>query len=396
MKRFLLLGALACSAPLPSFAQPPAVVPGMAPALPPVRMATPEEVEEAIGGSTRVTLVLDNVDSKTAFAQFAKASNTSIKVNGDIPQQTVSMEFENTPFWVAFDRLLTQTKTRMSITPHGNSFTVFASPAAGRFGVDDASAKYPTIQSGPFEVRARAVTRTLRATLDANTDTKLGDNAASVEIGVRLDPKLERSFSVPMLRVQAAEDDAGKSILTGNRQLRLPAAFFNNPSLVADLNLQPNSKRIAFVRGTYETTLILKREAWEIAAPLETKDITRRVGNYELSFDGLTKAGDEYVMRYRSTRAQANIDRNDNTQDFAIGNGIVLEDAAGRRYQQTNFSIDNKENTATGTISFKATTGPVLVEGPGPVGEPAKLTWTLPSDTRRVSVPWEFKDLPLP
>jgi hypothetical protein len=70
---------------------------------------------------------------------------------------------------------------------------------------------------------------------------------------------------------------------------------------------------------------------------------------------------------------------------------IQVTDADGKRYAFTGNSRTGGTDRMTSAIVRFGNQNRTQ-----PMGKPAKLSWTLPVETKEVRIPFEFKDLPIP
>jgi hypothetical protein len=76
----------------------------------------------------------------------------------------------------------------------------------------------------------------------------------------------------------------------------------------------------------------------------------------------------------------------------SIHTRLRVLDAAGGTWDSRGWSTTSNNNELSMEITYMRGNGP---DG-RPTGDPVKLEWEIPTETRDLTIPFEYTDLPLP
>jgi hypothetical protein len=348
------------------------------------------EAEEAIP-PTLVTVQIKDGVAQEVFADLYKQAGLPLEAmpanlweDGEM-QKPVSLNVEKVPFWEAMRQA--SEKTGVCVQPAFDPAKpyVLARDAGGW-------SKKPAFVSGPFLVVANGIS--------GNRNLDYGTPQAAASLGVSMtvyvEPKLRLGSIQMALKVSEAVDEEGRSLLlpAAAGAPRFLAGFTwhgHQWSPSASLQWPANgARKIARLKGTLGATVITKSEVWEIADPLSGAESSKTIGKATYTFHGMkqderrTATVEIYTATLSFKREPGNGQDNGGLDGGAALQGAQLVDAAGKTLKSNGIQIVGKEVT----LSF--------VAPPQALGDPAKLIVDIPTETRAVEIPVEFKDLPLP
>jgi len=150
--------------------------------------------------------------------------------------------------------------------------------------------------------------------------------------------------------------------------------------------------RITRLRTTLQVSVVGKTEPFEVADVLTAGKVQRTIGGYAFELRDVNRIVEgQYaytieVSRGEHTSAEFNAFR----QTLSRSQARLL-DAQGRPLSFSGGSGQSGADKWTQTNQLSNNRA-----GAVKVGEPAKFAWDVPVETRTMSFPVEFKDLPLP
>jgi len=202
-------------------------------------------------------------------------------------------------------------------------------------------------------------------------------------VGIYVDPKARLVNSeVRITEVFGAKGESLKRTTpdaNGTRHLGVRRA--TGCSVPVMLNDADGEQRIARLSGSVRGVL-LHCEKWEIPNVLEAGTVTRATRLGRFTFVSARRQG---ANRYAvSAIIPKNRDFIDHLTEYEEFNPV---DDGGRLLPFSEASWSDK---------LRATQIELVFVRPVDFGEPVKLAWEIPSRAQEVSIPVEFKDLPLP
>jgi hypothetical protein len=365
--------------------------------------------ENRLTGMSRVTLHLKDVAAADAFAQLAAQAGAPLA--SDPPDllkkisKPVSLDADRWPYWQVMQSLAAQTDLEVSgVTRHNREMGL----GLTRGGTDWMDK--PVALSGPLLIRADGLTRVstirLRPPRDANVEFAISLTAFA-------EPKLRVLDYSEVVRLVEAVDDKGNSLIPppdangvtpnidvfGNHHEGNPGRW----NLGATLHYPKGAgTRIARLRAS--AAVVVQTRAAVLDVPIaEAASFSRTLaglrvqrrsvdsGKCELSVfrDGRDDA-ERYAARMQLLAGQAQL--------FDAGGRVVARSQGGVEAEESadNDKLDVRlrfirepspaEDVKPGKRKAAATAPP----------EPARLVWEFPAESRELSVPFEFRDLPIP
>lgn len=303
-------------------------------------------------------------------------------------QTSISVNVDHRPFWEVVNLLGQQT----------GLFPLQESGGSGKLTLQSAGKSrctYPVAFGGPCMFRAELFSHT-RMVEYISGEPRI-DNT-SMNLGVFIDPKIKVTKFSQFVVVDSAEDDLGQSMLPDparrqnyfGGQMSL-ASHAWDASAMLKYPAKPG-KKIARLKGHVTFDVQVKSEMLTIPNLLTAKEVTITAGHYVMTVHNTTKEGTgsgengNYQVKFTASR-DASVEGPFNYWELI--NYIQVQDAQG--HALTNLGIGSgriEKNTAELTARFQSV-GKAI-------GAPATLLWEAITESKELSVPFEFKDLPLP
>lgn len=354
-------------------------------------------------GTSYVTLSLKDATPADAFSELSKQAMAPIRPYPDdlwnqVNWSNITLDVQRKPFWAAAQELAA--KAGVGLQASNDGLRIVRAP--GQIGG-------PSIIHGAFLVVATQVNRTQTIVL--------GDNAAGQaarppivrgrtnEFGVHLlvlpEPKLSVVRVNSGVKLEQAVDEKGNDLAPpagagGHGYASGMAGAWN---VYARLNYPaaPGAagQSIARLAGTVTFVVQTKSQKIEIPDPLALKDAFRVVGGSRVTFHGMTKTGERYELKVSLTPdgnagAGADGSRAMSSLFQSMQFRLRVLNAAGEPLDRRGLSSEGNGRETRVTLHFASP------RGAAPGGDPVRLEWDVPTETKEVDVPFEFKDLPMP
>jgi hypothetical protein len=313
----------------------------------------------------------------------------------------VTLDVDRQPFWLVMRRFCEQTGLEPQHMGEGRALML----SHGREWV-----RRPYCTHHGFYVQAQRVDRAHG--LDFGEPGKV-EHEFNLEFIVYADPRLRIIRASHQLALSEVRDENGKSLLPARGLMGLlnridgEVEDYSGPSygepwmwnLGAQLHWSPGvGRKIATFRGSARFVIEVKSQRWEVAEPLKLKEpAVREVGNLKYTLRSVKPAGDENMevaVTIEST-VGADLGKAPATDPNSIQHNIRLLDEAGRAWEAAGSSVSWGGPKRDLTFTYWKSPGGWGGNG-GPPGKPTKLAWHIPTETKEINLPVEFKDLPLP
>jgi hypothetical protein len=218
-------------------------------------------------------------------------------------------------------------------------------------------------------------------------------NGMNIELSVYAEPKVIVTRSISF-KLDRALDDHGNALLpqtsrrvfgrrfrTGSRQLPMP--FQRSPQDVS---------RISVFQGSVTIAVQTSAQTWEIADPLFMSPATRLVDSIPVTIDSFTSArgGESYELQASIPSGWSSKGAQDEIMEL-LRNRLKVQDANGNLLLLG--TVDARGTNDGTEISATFNTAPQ--PNGAHTGPPVKLAWDIPAETRKLVVPFDFKDLPI-
>jgi hypothetical protein len=151
-------------------------------------------------------------------------------------------------------------------------------------------------------------------------------------------------------------------------------------------------KRMSVFRASARFLVEARSESWEIAEPLKAQNLVKQVGQIKLTVRGVTKQNENsYSVKISIDQPQGPNPQESPLSDYnTLQQSIRLVDTDGRAWQNAGGGGGGNWNHLEYEMTFYNGGGGV------PAGEPTKVVWRVPTQLKEMTVPIEFKDLPIP
>jgi hypothetical protein len=342
--------------------------------------------QNRLTGASIITIRDGQITLKELFSQISEQCGATLEpAPPNLFEQnrnaTFAIDIDHEPFWSAMKQVTA--KTGLSLNLRGGPGREV------RIIGGQPPAQWPSVVSGPYQVTATRVSRTRTIDLGGNIDAQA---QFVVQMTVTAEPKLRVVRAAGAAKLDAAVDENGASLVPGagaNAQFGYYSSIGNTWQVSVPLADAPNiGRRIATLRGSVDAAICTDVERLEIADILEARNLTRAIGDVRLTVLEISKKGEQYELRLRLEMTPAT------ASDWSQipMQEIMLVDADGTPLSRRGYSANGRNHTYDATILFARD----RANPDKPAGEPAKLVWDFPTRTKPVSIPFEFKDLPIP
>jgi hypothetical protein len=344
---------------------------------------------------TRITLHLKDVTPQAAYNAFATQAGITIKPfpanlftgvsssghTDPIPQ----IDLENVSFWQAA-RILAR-KTNLALRMGGTNRDLLV--AAGSAPVWE---RGPSFESGPFLAVANHIF--ISRAIDLNNGADI-QRACSVRLTLYAEPRVRVLKGFFNAVVDQATDDKGHPLIstplpTFNERMQ-PAATMAWP---IQLQLTPPAnagESIGILKAHVQVLVQTQSEILDIPDIAAAMNQPKTLGARKLTIRDLKKNGDTaYTLSLTLQRDPANPS---DWSDINLTNTIRLLDESGRPLSRRTYGT---AGSTAPSVNLNLMFGREDGQGGPLVGTPVRLIWDVPTQTRTLTVPFEFHDLPLP
>lgn len=367
------------------------------------------EAARLTGAPTLVTLHFDNGKVKDVFAEIRKqlglpAGSNDFQVDRD--ETPVTLHIERQPFWTAMRAVAAKTHRAMGEERLSRSNTVL------QFMPGDRGLESPAVTVEPFmftfsqakRTRQSVVTLSDLPAAEAPDVAPKSTDQLSLLLNIFVDPKLQIVPSTTQITWQQIIDEKGNSLLdTGQRSgtLRTDNRYMLQEYIRFNPKTDPG-RRLTSIKGELHAFIVTKYDTWEVANPLQVKDLEKVGAAGEASekyiINDVTASGNSYRVRVRVLRPHLGFGFSQITD--ALTSGLTLYDEAGTALINQGGSRRGLRGVSDARSAkfyeFEANEALRPARSTTTATTPVKLVWKIPLEFREVVVPFEFKDLPLP
>jgi hypothetical protein len=361
--------------------------------------------------------------------------------------QPIALDITDQPFWLAFRDVCRKANLRAESRPGVRAVYV------GDLGLDAAKNPEshwltgPAVASGPCVIVLDRVERVAALDLpDAPAAASSPDRSYLLKLVALCDPRARLIEGSGIVSVTLATDEHGRSMLpakdpdpppaadsepavdpTGvavgpnvavtvtppaspsrpgllkdrtwewplHARLDDPAAAEAGPRTAAAGKPGPGKppRRLARLKAAATFLAVTKTERWEIDPVGPAREVSKEVGGRTYVFKRLAREGTRYgvhVTAIPADGADTPADLARRQQLCSVSLGPQLLDARGRPYKLIGSRVP-ADSIRYMTILFESDP-----DSPDAAGDPARLVWDLPAETGPVTIPLEFRDVPLP
>ncbi|QOV87739.1 hypothetical protein [Humisphaera borealis] len=350
--------------------------------------------EDRLIGPSQITLHLSDVPAQKAFEELGRQSFAVLKPFPDTlwtdqaAGKKVTLDVERQPYWVVMRQLARDTGVEVgSINGEPRLIASEGQSSASRFAI-----------SGPFMVIATQIHRSQSIDLlqaDAATEEDF-----NIQFSVLAEPKLKVLSATTIAKLDQVVDDHGNSLLP-DKQIDLAGdEDFISPNFGAESSYSLSAwlkyptknpgRKIAKLRGS--ATFTVQVESEKLDVPLKSlRGTTRTFKGLPMTFGELQKVGDNWQLKI----SMAGNDQHPAWDDLqnSIMSQLKVVDSKGQPLDHHGFGSGGGGAGTEITVSFGTSHRP---EDGRQSGEPARVVWEIPTKTRALQVPFEFKDLKMP
>lgn len=339
-------------------------------------------------GPTRITLHMKDVKLAQVLPEIEKQAKVKVGFeNQPIPDTAVfSIDVDRQPFWLVLKEIAD--KTGCGPAPYySNARDMITMSPGTNFS------RFPGQVAGCFYVTPTYCSRNHSIDYSNPANASVG---FSLQMAIYIDPKLKVLRNDYQLNVQQLVDEKGNALAVPQGVGGM--GYSSGPGFRRDLNVQlaykPDiGKKIAHLKGAANFLVLSKSESWELANVLTLKDQVRNVPFGKCTVKAVTKSSDDqYKVEVVIDNPPAMAGQAEAAGDYStVQQCMRLVDAAGRSYMVGGGGSSGSPTRREHQYYFYRNRG-----GNAAPGDPAKLIWDIPLETREITVPIEFKDLPLP
>lgn len=353
--------------------------------------------DDRVVGASYVTLKLTDAPARRAFEELGRQAFAPLRPYpddlwaGDMAQAKVTVDVDRQPFWAAMRELGRQTGLEVREFNGEQRLMHAGGNPNGQLGGR-------AVVAGAFLVTANQLTRSQTIDLSADGDPPVQDDFG-IQLTAAAEPKVRVLAVAPAVRLEAATDDHGNSLLPPapppDAADNLAGPAFGGEgsySLYAALKYPAANpgKRIARLRGS--ATFTVQVESEKLDVPVAKLPATSRtIKDVRIAFGPMAKTGDGWQVKL-TAHTPEDAPAWQEIQANMIAR-LKVVDAAGQPLDNQGFGSGGGGDKVELTLTFGQSHRP---EDGRQSGDPVRLVWEIPTRTRDVTVPFEFKDLKLP
>jgi hypothetical protein len=364
-------------------------------------------------GRTLITLHMTDVPAGQAFAELARQARAPIPTEpsnlfNQKSVKRVSLNVDREPFWSVMQSLCAQSELEVTqITRGGREVMGLAR------GTSDWMDK-PTTLAGPLLIRADRLVRTSSVRLKAPRQVT-GD--FNISFTVFAEPKLKVLDFSSSVHVDKVTDDRGNSLLPpANADLAANVDVFGNAHEAGTSNWevgatlhQPKGAGTTIVQFKGRTALLVQTDSAVLEVPVsKAKNAAQSVGGLRITVKSVDASRAElsvvrdgredaewYAVRMQLSAGEARLLNEQGQVVARHQNGVDIDDTVGAAGQR----MDVKFRFAREPADDGSKDGGSRKDGGAGAShkaEPVTFQFHFPTETMELSVPFEFRDLPIP
>lgn len=353
-------------------------------------------------GPTLLNLKLENVTAREFVTEVNKQLRAELlphtpEMWDQLRGNTQSFDYQNATYWDMLRDL--QEKYNLELTQVNEGQMRLIQGGGGRF------LNGPASVSGPFMIVAQQVHRS--QTIDLTTKGAVGPARSDFNIQFMgmAEPKLRLLSPSMEVRLESAVDDKGNDLAPSGPNANYGGYGGSGPvwNFSTRLNYPQNAgTRIALLKGSIGLLLQTGSESFEIPDPMNAKNVEKTIGELRITFKEMTANGtNNYNVKIAIAYDQ-------NRQDIAMrvhslfnsaNSAMKLTDAQGRRFYCSGRGTNQSNGAIEATLNFSPDPSTRIRRQrntPQESNPPTQFQFQVPTSTKMISVPFEFKDLPIP
>ena len=308
----------------------------------------------------------------------------------------VSLDVEGQSFW----RALAEVGRKTGLEPIASPDDPYPRLALG-LG-NGAFWQEPHAFGGPVVIFANDVERNHSVELRRSRPPEF-ERRVTVNLTAFVEPGLRVLSTSPTVQVKSAVDEAGRRLTPAGGDPEAPDfSPVNNPgnglycwNLAVVLDAPPaGARKIAKLSGLTHVRVQTGFERVEVDDVMKRRNVARTVAGVPFTFKSLKKADIEYILQV-ALRREKKPQRDWHNLHGSLYNGhLALYDDKNRLVagRATENGGDYGESKIEATLRFVREPG---VSDPT-AGDPYRLVWLAPTQSRDLPVSFELQDLPIP
>lgn len=341
--------------------------------------------DNRLTGPSYLTLHLKNATASEVFAEISRQCGAPILTAPDNlfqaePFPKVTVDVDRQAFWEVVPRICRQLGVDFRHYQGGMRLMRDGGMVVGG----------ATHVDGPFLVMATQISYSrTRSFAGRGEQTQFG-----MHVAVYPEPKLNVLRGSGTIQIDQAIDDHGNSLAPEQNPMRNMWGVFmgyGGVNLVAPLHYPKNiGARMTHFKGSTTFVIQVESQTLDMRDLANFRPVTRTIFDMPVAFQQFKRNGDAWQLHLHID--QPNYASAD-WQQFMDGvqNRLQILDAQGTPFDHRGMSTGSSNGTMDMTLDYARSTTPT-----GQLcGEPARLLWEVPTKTRQITVPIEFKDLPL-
>ena len=354
----------------------------------------------ALAESTRISLHLKDTLLEDAVAALGKAAGVKFSVADSVwdargVAKSISLDVDDKPFWEVLLTLCD--KSALTLAPRGmgteSAQRIPLYPATQFGGARSTILQRPHMIHGPFLVTVDTINRVRNLAAD-----KDGRDAVNLYMTGYCQPGT-RVGQMGQLIVEEAVDEAGASLLP--EASRVVSTFYSDTSpgslnISGSLQVPVNAgRKIARLKAKLPLIIISKVETLEIPdITTLAEPVHKTVGDCTFAVSPAKPGAQQDTWELEMVITRENM-MGGRAPGFGVLQSSQLVDKDGNTWRGGSSSGGGSSQKMTFKLSY------YLQNSSGAMSDaksrvPAKFVMEIPTQTREVSLPVEFKDLPLP
>ena len=345
--------------------------------------------ENRVTGVSLITLHMKGARPAEVFAEISRQASAELRPSPvnlweSKSWPAVDIDIDRQPFWQAVGDVC----NKFGVAPQNNMAMemVIGERSAGPKLFGEA----PSVISGPFLVVCGYINRSHSIDLNQAKNVR---RSCTVQFLIYPEPKMRVLQGTHTVRIDEAVDEKGNTLAIPGLP---PDMGFNTNTwpwnMSASLMPQVNTgKEIARLRGAGRFIIQTRSEQAEIGDIQNARGVTKMVAGKKFTLKEVRKQGNQYVAMITLFRAGWTPNEwnymmyPQQTFRMVDARGVPLmrlgNGSSGGGVDQMDIDIQFQRQNWNGTEN---------------AGEPVKLLWEVPVETKEIAVPFEFRDLPLP
>jgi hypothetical protein len=307
-----------------------------------------------------------------------------------------SVDVDGQPFWRALEEIGKQTGIEPVASPDDPFPRMLLGLGGGGFWQE------PHVVSGPLVIFANDVERANSVEFRRSNPGEF-ERRVTVNLTAFCEPGLRVLSASQTVQVRRAVDEVGRKLTASPGDPEVPdfsqeggpGTGLYSWNLAVVLDAPPaDARKIARLAGMTHLRIQTASERVEVEDVMKQRNVNRTVAGVPVVFKSVKKADIEYLLQIGLRRGRAREIDWQNLHGSVFNGQMALYDKQGRLVagRATENGGDYGGNKIEATLRFVREPG---VSDPA-AGEPYRLVWLAPTQSRDIPVAFELQDLPIP